>query len=255
MNPTNLEVVLATCNGARHLEAQLQSLSRQELRPDRVLVFDDHSSDGTGAILQSWAERHPDWLQLLPAQPQRLGARGAFAHLLQQSTAAHVALCDQDDVWQPQRLSTGMALLEKENLRRGGSAPLLLHSNAELIDEDGNRLGRALWNWHGVSERPPTLLSLGLRNQVSGCTVLMNRALLDQALPIPEEAVMHDHWLALIALKLDGLISCPTRLILHRRHHSNASGSTRGLYTRIRRGLQKLNQLNAVQQRTSLKRA
>lgn len=251
MKHRNLEVVLATCNGERHLEAQLQSLNWQKLRPDHVLVFDDRSSDGTGAILQRWAERHPGWVQLLPTCPRRLGPREAFNHLLQHSTAAYVALCDQDDLWLPQRLSVGMTLLQEETLRRGGPVPLLLHSNAELIDIEGNTLNSTLWSWHGVSERPPTLLSLGLRNQVSGCTVLLNRTLLDQALPIPEEAVMHDHWLALIALQLGGLISCPTPLIRHRRHNSNASGPAGRLRTRMKRNLQKLSQLNALRRRTS----
>ena len=50
MNP-QLEVVLATCNGERFLEAQLQSLWEQQLRPQRLLVFDDGSSDATPALL------------------------------------------------------------------------------------------------------------------------------------------------------------------------------------------------------------
>ena len=219
-----LEVVLATHNGAQHLEEQLWSLWQQHRRPDRLLVLDDHSTDGTEAILQRWCAAHPHWLQRLPPQPQRLGPTAAFNTLLTVSSAAWIALCDQDDIWLPQRLSRGVTLLEAEEERRGSQAPLLLHSDAELINAHGESLGCTLWQWLGRSGRSPSPLELALRNPVTGCTILTNRALLDRALPIPPQAVMHDHWLALIAADAQGLISCPEPLIAHRRHNANASG-------------------------------
>lgn len=219
-----LEVVLATHNGAQHLEEQLRSLWQQDRCPDRLLVFDDHSTDGTEAILRRWSVTHPHWLQRLPPQPQRLGPTAAFNTLLTASSAAWIALCDQDDIWLPHRLSRGVALLEAEEERRGSPTPLLLHSDAELINAQGAPLGRTLWQWLGRSGHSPSPLELVLRNPVTGCTVLTNRALLDRALPIPPQAAMHDHWLALIAADAQGLVSCPEPLIAHRRHSANASG-------------------------------
>ena len=54
---TELEVVLASCNGGRFLDAQVQSLWEQQLRPQRLLVFDDGSSDATPALLQRWQQQ------------------------------------------------------------------------------------------------------------------------------------------------------------------------------------------------------
>ena len=219
-----LEVVLATHNGARYLEAQLWSLWQQDRRPDRLLVFDDCSTDGTEAILRRWTVTHPHWLHRLPPQPQRLGPTAAFNTLLMACRADWIALCDQDDLWFPHRLSKGMAVLEAEEERRGSQMPLLLHSDAALINAQGAPLGSTLWQWLGRKGHSPSLQQLALRNPVTGCTILANRALLDCALPIPPEAVMHDHWLALIAADAHGLISCPEPLIAHRRHNANASG-------------------------------
>ena len=221
-----VEVVLATCNGARFLEAQLQSLWEQEVRPQRLLVFDDSSSDATPALLQRWQHQQPGWIQCLPPQPQRLGPSGAFHQLLQATSAPYVALCDQDDLWHPERLSTGLRLLqaaERANAR-GSEQPLLLHCDAELINAEGDVIGERLWQRHRVSGHPPELWQLALRNQITGCTILCNRALLQQALPMPTAALMHDWWLALIACRHNGLLSCPEPLLLHRRHHTNASG-------------------------------
>lgn len=226
-----LEVVLATCNGERFLEPQLQSLWHQQRRPDSLLVFDDRSKDGTLKILRQWQQRHPNWIQLLPSAPQRLGPTAAFNLLLNTSTASYVALCDQDDVWHPDRLATGLTQLKmaEKNHPLGSLRPLLLHSDAELIDASANLLPQSLWQWHRVSRRPPALWQLALRNQVTGCTILCNRPLLEQALPIPQAALLHDWWLGLIACRNSGLLACPERLLQHRRHDRNASGPRREL--------------------------
>lgn len=245
-----MEVVLATCNGEEYLEAQLQSLWDQQRRPDRLLVFDDRSTDNTMNTLQQWCRRQPGWLQLLPPQPQRLGPRDAFNHLLQATTAAYVALCDQDDIWRPQRLSRGLELLQREQQQRGADAALLLHSDAELINAQGDSLGQTLWQWLDIRDQRPSQLHLALRNTVSGCTVLVNRALLNQALPIPPQAVMHDHWLALVAQQQRGLITCAEPLIQHRRHSRNASGPLPEHRSQLLRTLGKLRQWQAFRTRS-----
>ena len=119
--------------------------------------------------------------------------------------------------------------MAEKNNPQGSLRPLLLHSNAELIDASANLLPQSLWQWHRVSRRPPALWQLALRNQVTGCTILCNRPLLEQALPIPQAALLHDWWLGLIACRNSGLLACPERLLQHRRHDRNASGPRREL--------------------------
>ena len=69
----------------------------------------------------------------------------------------------------------------------------------------------------------PPLLTLLLQNHASGCSMLFNRPLLELATPVPLCVHMHDWWLALIACRHGGLLSCPEPLLQHRRHHTNAS--------------------------------
>jgi hypothetical protein len=80
-----------------------------------------------------------------------------------------------------------------------------------------------LWQSHRCQGRPPGLVSLAQHNQITGCTVLVNRALLQRALPIPAAAVFHDSWLALVARHSGELLACPEKLLAHRRHGSNSS--------------------------------
>lgn len=222
---SELEVVLATWNGEAFLGEQLQSLWEQSLRPARVLVHDDGSSDGTLAILQHWIALHPGWILLLPAVPCRLGPTAAFDRLLRASRAPYVALCDQDDVWFVSRLATGLCQLKAVQLRLGEGTPLLFHSNAKLIDGSGSLLPRTLWQWHRSSMQMPALLGLAHHNQVTGCTMIANRALLQQALPIPGAAVYHDNWLALVARHSGMLLACQDFLLAHRRHLGNSSSN------------------------------
>ena len=221
-----LEVLLATWNGAFYLEQQLQSLEQQTLRPTRVLIHDDGSSDDTNSILKRWQQIHPTWIELLPPLQQRLGPSGAFNRLLLNSRAPYIALCDQDDIWDPERLEIGLRQLQRaesinnNNLKR----PLLLHSNAHLINSQGQELPQSLWDWHRVNPNNHSLVRLSQRNYITGCTILCNRSLLKRALPIPSEAILHDWWLALVACQQDGLIHCPEKLLKHRRHGKNHSG-------------------------------
>lgn len=245
----SVEVVLATCNGARYLHAQLQSLAAQTHRPTRLLLLDDGSSDGTQAVLEAWQERHPTWVEQLRAPPHRLGPTQAFHRLLQHTQAPYVALCDQDDIWWPERLATGLKVLQAQESDRalGRDQPLLLHSDATLIDAAGVPLPQTLWEWHRVRRQAPSLWRLALRNEVTGCTVICNRALLKQALPIPEQAILHDWWLALIACRHRGLIRHNTSLLCHRRHGRNASGPRRqGPVERFKSLNDRLLQWNAV---------
>ena len=222
----NLEVVLATFNGDLFLEEQLQSLWRQELRPDQLIVFDDGSTDSTSNILEQWQQRHPAWIKRLPPASERLGPTAAFNRLLQQSSAPYIALCDQDDVWHPERLATGLNILKQVEASHpfGSQQPLLLHSDAELINSEGRPLNRTLWQWHHYGGELPGLIELAQHNSVTGCTIILNRALLQQALPITGDAVFHDHWLALVARHKGKILSCSRPLLAHRRHRHNSSG-------------------------------
>ena len=93
-----IEVVLPTFNGAAYLKEQVDSIHRQTLRPQRLLVRDDGSSDGTQALLAELQQHYGSWLHLLPSE-KNLGCSANVNCLLEASRAPYVALADQDDIW------------------------------------------------------------------------------------------------------------------------------------------------------------
>jgi glycosyltransferase involved in cell wall biosynthesis len=222
-----IEVVLPTYNGVLYLEAQIASIYNQTLRPERVLLRDDGSSDGTQALISQLQQRYGTWLQVLPADGN-LGCTANVNRLLQATTAPYVALADQDDLWISQKLEISKARLQQMENLYGLLTPLLVHSDLELVDVNANILGVNYLQRQHLNALRTTEADLALTNVVTGCTTLINRALLDKASPIPSQALMHDWWLALVAASFGKieLIHQPT--VKYRQHCANLLGA-RGL--------------------------
>ena len=219
-----IEVVLPTFNGAAYLAEQVASIHQQTLRPQRLLVRDDGSSDGTQALLAELQQNYGAWFHLLPSE-KNLGCSANVDCLLEASRAPYVALADQDDIWLPEKLAQSLALLQRLELQRGVHRPLLVHSDLELMAADGDRLGSTYVQHQRLDPRRTAPEALALTNVVTGCTVTVNRALLNQALPIPAEALMHDWWLALVASHLGQITFLSDPTVLYRQHGANVLGA------------------------------
>jgi hypothetical protein len=80
-----------------------------------------------------------------------------------------------------------------------------------------------------------------MSNTVTGCAAMINRPLYQRARPIPAEAVMHDHWLALVAASVGRIHCVRESTLLYRQHGGNAVGaipwSVRSIRDRVREAL------------------
>ena len=240
-NSPTIEILLATCNGARHLPAQLDSLLGQSLRDFTVLVSDDGSSDDTGAVLERYAAAHPGFLTILPAPDQRLGASSNFGRLLDVARADYVAFCDQDDVWQPDKLEASLQLMRVTEAEAGPGIPVLVHTDLAVVDAELCELGPSFWNYVGIDPQRRGFGDLLLGNIATGCTLLANRALYEAARPVPLFALMFDFWLAQVAAGLGGIVSLDQPTVLYRQHPGNLIGAQRtgsaSFLARVRRTL------------------
>lgn len=255
-------VLLPVYNGERFLRQQLDSILSQDCN-FRLLVHDDGSQDGSLFILKEYAARFPAEITLLQDTPGNLGACAAFALLMRHalfslqasSRPVWVALADQDDIWHPQRLSSGVTVMQQAEAGRSWH-PVLVHSDLRLIDARGEDIAPSLMRYQGLNPHGTCFSKQILVNTVTGCTVLMNAALLQRALPIPEQAMMHDWWLSLVASCFGSILYIERPLVSYRQHASNTLGARR--YTRPgfnRATLRKLLQCRSDEQEQSLIRA
>lgn len=223
----DIEVLLATWNGARFLEAQLDSLFAQSERGFCVLVGDDGSDDGTLAILDRYERSFPGVLRRLEPAPRRLGPLANFARLLDAASARYVMFCDQDDVWLPGKIAKSLELMRDVERAHGNDWPVLVHTDLAVVDASCRELGPSFAVFSGIDPQRNTVPALLLGNVVTGCTIMANRALYAAARPVPAGATMFDHWLALVAAGIGTVAYLDEATCLYRQHAHNAIGAQR----------------------------
>jgi glycosyltransferase involved in cell wall biosynthesis len=222
-----VDILLATYNGASWLPELLASLRDQSYQAWRLIVGDDGSTDGTLEILAQAAATDPGRIRLLPAAAERLGPRGNFARLCAESDAPYAMLCDQDDVWLPEKIEVTLGRMLAVESRESAERPVLVHTDLCVVDANLATIHESLWRYQRLDPQLTQPRRLVVQNHVTGCSAMMNQALLRLALPIPDEALMHDWWLALVA-SVHGCISAIDRAtVLYRQHGGNNLGAKR----------------------------
>ena len=208
-----VSVALCTYQGERFLCEQLASLLAQKRQPDELVICDDGSVDETLPLLRRFAAAAPFPVEV-HANPVTLGVTENSGQAIARCRGELIALCDQDDVWKPEKLARVAQCFADD--------PALdaLFSDTELIDTEGRPLGRRLWQEIAFNTREQALVETGRAIEVladrflaTGAALVFRRRLLPAILPMPAAAarpreLLHDGWIALIAAatgKLRGL--------------------------------------------------
>lgn len=217
--------VLCTFNGARFVEAQVESLFAQTRALDEIVAVDDASSDATCALLARLAVRSPVPMRVLRNDRNR-GATANFERALSLAQGDVIFLGDQDDVWMPAKVATCLAAF-------ADPAVMVVHTDARVVDADLAPIAESLFATIALSDEERQLEVNGRafelllrRNIVTGATMAVRRAVRDRALPLPPEWV-HDEWLALTGALMGRLVRIEQPLIAYRQHESNLIGAER----------------------------
>ncbi|HEX5739873.1 MAG TPA: glycosyltransferase family 2 protein [Hydrogenophaga sp.] len=228
-------VLLPVYNGARYLPEQLDSILAQSLSDLLILCRDDGSRDDSVAVLHRYARQYPKRIQVLDDPLGNLGARANFSKLMQAalaleaappSTAAatYYALSDQDDVWHADKLAqlvTAMCRLEQGDTH----LPVLIHSDLRVVDDQGQVIAPSMAAYQGLRPDRDSFAAQLISNTVTGCTAMMNRALMERSTPVPPECIMHDWWISLVASAFGKRTYLPQSLLDYRQHANNTIGA------------------------------
>lgn len=237
---STVDVLLATYNGAKFLPAQLDSLLAQTHQDFHLLVSDDGSSDDTLEILHRYRSRFAGRMSILTYPGAGAGVIRNFEHLmkasLERAEAGLVAFCDQDDVWLPHKLQVLVTEMHRMQRRSGFlQEPCMVHSDLAVVDDGLATIHPSFASHQRFDPARCSTTTLLSMNQVTGCAMMINRALLELALPLPAAAVMHDWWCALLGSG-GRCFFVDEPLVLYRQHGGNQLGArSRTLRSRLMR--------------------
>lgn len=210
------------------MREQLCSIQQQTEPNWQLLVRDDGSTDDTCDILAEFA-RDDSRIVLIRDGQSRLGPAANFGGLLQYGWnrgADYVFCADQDDVWLPEKIELEMSAMRAAEVEVGNQTPLLVHADLDVVDE---RLRTVHPSFMGQMRLRPEvaapLKTLLVQNFVTGCTLLVNRLLLELAIPLPAASPLHDWWLALCAAAAGRIVFLPQALVKYRQHGGNEVGA------------------------------
>ena len=216
---------MATYNGEKYIAEQIDSILNQSFKEWVVYIRDDGSKDNTVSIIKEYIEKYPDKIFLIEDNKKGLGAKLNFAELLKYSKNQYTMFCDQDDFWLEDKIETTLNEMKNMEDKYGKIAPILVHTDLQVVDGDLNMLDQSLWDYIYIDARRNSINYLMVQNTVTGCTVMINKALKNITNNIPQKAIMHDHWLAIVASVFGqiGIVDKPT--MLYRQHGSNEVGA------------------------------
>jgi len=221
-----VDILMATYNGEHYLVEQIESILEQDYSDWRILVRDDCSTDRTMDILTQYARSiGEDRFIVLDNNGLHLGCTGSFEVLIESSSSEYLMLCDQDDYWLPDKMSSELLALSKLEAKYP-NVPCMVFSDLFVTDEE-LKVSTTLWNILGFvsSNKFDWRKNLAL-NVVSGCTIVINHEARSLLLPFPSVETSHDVWIACCVGRFGVVTSLSKPTMFYRQHGSNLIGST-----------------------------
>lgn len=221
-----VQIIMATYNGEKYIREQIESIISQTFSNWELIIHDDGSTDRTLKIVSEFTEKDSR-IHLLKDNIKFHNSSANFFHLLKSidNNIDYICLCDQDDIWLPQKLEKSIAeieIIEKKDI------PVCLATDVCLIDSYGKKYVDSFWNYANVF-RKSNFRTLFLENTATGCTMIFNAKVLEYINELKEEEIkniiQHDWFIALICAS-DGIykqIGVP--LVCYRQHESNVVGA------------------------------
>ncbi|MBQ9234288.1 MAG: glycosyltransferase [Lachnospiraceae bacterium] len=223
-----ISVIMASYNGARYITEQLNSIDNQSVNPDEIIIVDDASDDNTKELIKTFFE-DTDITGRLVEHTKNIGYRDTFFDALSYAAGDVIFLCDQDDVWQSDKIEKMLKVM-KDN-----ESVKALNTSYKLIDCDGNEISEGIRNGRRNKDKRK-LYGISLEqvlsyNAAMGCTMAFTSDIKDLLLEHINEKktynIPHD-WIINIAAALsDGLYMLNEELIYYRLHGDNTIGLNR----------------------------
>lgn len=224
-----IAILMATYNGEKYMEEQLDSLLNQSNQDWVCYIHDDGSTDHTLDVIKKYCANHKGRF-ILADYPKQGGAKGNFLSLLKfhnsEYNEPYIMFSDQDDVWLPNKVdATYQKMIELESGTQG--EPCLVFTDLKVVDSSLNVVSESFMQY---SKHDPAKLSVRdmfVANPAPGCTMMINRVLENFAVKYTDSSriEMHDWWCMAIAAIFGRIDFLKIPTIMYRQHGDNTLGA------------------------------
>ena len=221
----SITILMATYNGEKYLREQIDSLLNQIGVDLKILVRDDGSTDST----------------------KHLNVQKGYLDLMKKATESeYYAFCDQDDVWDDNKLLIAISKLE----RFPKNKPAIYYCGQRLVDEQLD-----LISIHKLDNTRSNYTNFLISN-IAGCTAVFNKKLLKKINnKNPDFILMHDSWIYKVCVSLGGNSYCdPLPYLEYRQHGNNVAGIGKGLLGKFKQAKRYINVFEIKRQICELKK-
>ena len=223
-----IEILMATYNGETYIREQIDSIINQTYKNWVLLVRDDNSKDNTVSIIEEY-EQKDSRIRLLRDKKGNLDFVRNFEELMANSLEDFIMFSDQDDYWIENRIEKYIEIitnLSSEDMKK----PLLIHSNSFICDKELN-IKKEKFISNCAEDKEFDIVFFNYI--VQGSTALINRKLVNLALPFSSKVTLHDRYLHLLAEFLGKRIFLNQSLMKYRQHDNNKIGASYSIVKKI----------------------
>lgn len=221
-----VSIVIAVYNpNLKWFEQQLQSINNQNFGSIEVIVVDDCSTQVDFCTIKAYVKCHITKYDCrVYRNESNIGSNKTFERLTKLACGEYIAYCDQDDIWEPEKISLLFSKLEE-------TGAVLCYSDMSVIDKDDEAIALSITK---VRKRRKFKSGLGLapelifRNFVSGCTIMIKSNIAKAALPF-EDSMVHDQWLTLYSATKGEIAFIKQALVKYRIHSNNQTPVLKGV--------------------------
>ena len=237
MNET-IGVVIATYNGEKYIEQQLQSIVFQSKVPNLIVLSDGGSTDCTLDIARNTLCSSGIEYKIFESEV-RLDVVNNFEKALRECNTDIIFFSDQDDVWDYEKIETTARFLKDNDA-------CLAFTDAFITDDDLKKRNINLWTSVGYKQTEDFVVykkgdnqlkeELIKHNIITGMTMCITAGLKEAILPLSKYD-LHDKWTALVAVYYGSIIAVNKRLVLYRQHASNSIGTDFNAFSSLKKGI------------------
>lgn len=179
-----LSIVLSTYNGEKYIADQLESLKNQERKADEVIIRDDCSTDGTVSIIEKFIKEENLLNWRLEINSKNKGWKINFRELIIEASGDLVFPCDQDDIWEPNKLEKMSDIMEQN------PGINVLVSNYKEFYENGKEIILPKQNDEKIQMMEVRKNFMAI--EYPGCTYCIRKTFVNLIIPCWKEYYAHD---------------------------------------------------------------